>query len=72
MFCINCGKELKDTARFCPFCGNKIETPAEKIKNENVSMPVTEEKAVTPAERQLNLLRRNHLLPSRQRRRFSL
>ena len=51
MFCINCGKELKDTARFCPFCGNKIETPAEKIKNENVSMPVTEEKAVTPAEK---------------------
>ena len=35
MFCTNCGKELKDTARFCPFCGTKIESAAEKIK-ENV------------------------------------
>lgn len=32
MFCINCGKELKDTARFCPFCGNKIEASAEEVK----------------------------------------
>lgn len=30
MFCISCGKELKDTARFCPFCGNKIEAPDAK------------------------------------------
>lgn len=25
MFCKNCGKELNDTAVFCPFCGTKVE-----------------------------------------------
>ena len=24
MFCKNCGKELKKTVVFCPFCGNKM------------------------------------------------
>ena len=24
MYCINCGKELPDDAKFCPGCGNKI------------------------------------------------
>lgn len=25
MFCKNCGKELKDTAKFCPACGTQVE-----------------------------------------------
>lgn len=24
MFCSNCGKELKDTDNFCPYCGHKV------------------------------------------------
>lgn len=24
MFCMNCGKELPNTAKFCPFCGSKM------------------------------------------------
>lgn len=44
MFCVNCGKELKDTARFCPFCGNKIETAAAEIKQPApVEEPVVKE-----------------------------
>ena len=25
MFCTNCGKKIRDTAAFCPFCGNKTD-----------------------------------------------
>ena len=26
MFCLKCGKELPDNAKFCPHCGNKIDS----------------------------------------------
>ena len=46
MFCINCGKELSDRAKFCYFCGTKTgtETDAEvgKIKTEEKSIQKTE------------------------------
>ena len=28
MFCINCGKQLEDGSRFCPYCGAKVPDPA--------------------------------------------
>lgn len=35
MFCMYCGKELPDNAKFCAFCGNKISIPGnENSKNE--------------------------------------
>ena len=24
MFCINCGKQLEEGSRFCPYCGAKV------------------------------------------------
>ena len=34
--CSHCGAELKDTAKFCPKCGNKTEGVVEAAKAENV------------------------------------
>ena len=25
MFCRNCGKEIKEQEKFCPYCGSKVE-----------------------------------------------
>ena len=61
MFCINCGKELRDTAKFCPFCGNAVEpkeaspVPETVVHEEAVSemeIPETEvhEEAVPETE----------------------
>lgn len=44
MFCHNCGKELKDGARFCPQCGTGIYDPERptpeprKVPGENVAL----------------------------------
>ena len=27
MFCMNCGAQLSDTAKFCGSCGTKVELP---------------------------------------------
>ncbi len=35
MFCIKCGKELKDDARFCKFCGARV--PDDFVEIDNVS-----------------------------------
>ena len=37
MFCSKCGKEIKDEAAFCPYCGAKTteEATKEKATNEN-------------------------------------
>lgn len=35
MFCGNCGCELEDNARFCPKCGNKVES-VRQSKNKNI------------------------------------
>ena len=29
MFCLNCGKEISDGSKFCPYCGAKIDAPAQ-------------------------------------------
>jgi DNA-directed RNA polymerase subunit RPC12/RpoP len=29
MYCTQCGKEISDTATFCPFCGHKMMTMKE-------------------------------------------
>lgn len=34
-FCINCGSELPEGARFCPSCGKEVAAPEEKIGLEN-------------------------------------
>lgn len=36
MFCKNCGKEIKDEAEFCPYCGEKIRQMKE---NKNIVTP---------------------------------
>lgn len=41
MFCENCGKEIKDDAVFCPFCGNKSENVV--VTSDNVVKSNVEE-----------------------------
>jgi|UPI0004812DF4 hypothetical protein len=41
MFCIKCGKELRDDARFCKFCGVRI--PDEFIENDHASKQKVED-----------------------------
>lgn len=43
MFCFKCGKEIKDDAKFCEFCGQQIDTSIE-IKQEPQLVYVKQEK----------------------------
>lgn len=36
MFCSNCGKELKENTKFCPECGNKVETSTAASLNQEI------------------------------------
>lgn len=50
MFCGNCGKQLSDTASFCPACGTPVEKEQEKTQNVETT-PIVEaspEAAPTP------------------------
>lgn len=31
MKCIHCGKEIRDSSKFCPFCGKTVERDMSKI-----------------------------------------
>lgn len=35
MFCSKCGKELDDSWKSCPYCGNQVENPEEEIEKES-------------------------------------
>ena len=42
MFCRNCGKEIKEQEKFCPYCGSKVD---ERVNEEKQSeMPKNNEK----------------------------
>ncbi len=41
MKCPKCGKELKDTAKFCAFCGSKVEIPAAEEKIEEAAAEIS-------------------------------
>lgn len=50
MFCATCGKELKDDAKFCGFCGNPIKLNAvEESSSEPVTTAVPDAPATVPA-----------------------
>ena len=36
MFCIHCGKKIVDTAKFCNYCGGKIEIAEGEMKTDNI------------------------------------
>lgn len=37
MFCKNCGKEIKDTEKFCSYCGTPVDVPENNVnRQENV------------------------------------
>ena len=41
MYCINCGKELPENARFCLYCGTKVNSIVEakpQVSNEEILM----------------------------------
>lgn len=46
MFCMKCGKQLPDDARFCPSCGASIAQSAPEPQPETVAQPFTDD---TPA-----------------------
>lgn len=53
MFCMNCGKELPDNARFCMYCG----TPCPQVPSVSPSVEMTksgETQASEPVEKQLD------------------
>lgn len=35
MFCVNCGNEIRDEAKFCPFCGFKVQTKVQDLEKED-------------------------------------
>lgn len=66
MFCINCGKQIADTARFCNYCGAKVVDFDEKtvenspISSENpVSAPVDNVYNTENVENSVDLLKMN-------------
>ena len=40
MYCKNCGKEIKETAKFCPACGYKVSEEQMTIKKTKLSFIV--------------------------------
>lgn len=50
MKCSKCGAELSDDARFCSFCGNKIEFSSEPPKEENKAKETRQETPFTSSE----------------------
>ncbi len=40
MICRNCGKELKENAKFCAFCGEKVEQSAEEEEKQHTQWVV--------------------------------
>ena len=45
MKCANCGNEVKDTAKFCPFCGAAVSTPETQGLGEEVQTSFSDESA---------------------------
>lgn len=64
MFCINCGKQIVDTARFCNYCGTKVVNFDEKnvqslaeIPENPLSIPVEDVKIPENVENSVDLLK---------------
>ena len=36
MYCVKCGKEIKDNAKFCVFCGAAVKAADEAVAPQNV------------------------------------
>ena len=49
MFCSNCGRQLPDSAKFCPDCGQPIKIPGKPIVTEPEAEPVVEPEPVPVA-----------------------
>lgn len=49
--CINCQKEMKEEAKFCPSCGFAQERVTEEVENINKQSNVTEETIVEPIKK---------------------
>lgn len=43
MYCRNCGKEINDTASFCPYCGATASIKRPEVKIETVHRGMNEE-----------------------------
>lgn len=51
MLCIFCKNELRDTAKFCPYCGKKVEIPENEVpKKEEISAESTGNTEIAEAE----------------------
>ena len=68
MYCSNCGKELRENAKFCSFCGTTVETADNKIIEETVSEEVvitgnTLQQSVTEKSSEQNIIDTENILP---------
>ncbi len=71
MFCVNCGKQIVDTARFCNYCGMKVvnfdenfQQGPEKIPENPMSVPAEDVKIPENVENSVDLLKmQNDVLP---------
>lgn len=50
MFCKKCGKELKDGAKFCPYCGTKVEEKPKEKAEEKANAKVKEKEPAMPSD----------------------
>ena len=48
MFCVKCGKELKDDAKFCPYCGKSVRGNSEEEKDNEFQLKNEETTSFEP------------------------
>ena len=51
MICTKCNKEISDTAKFCPYCGSKVESAKESVSNTTPNPPTD-----PPVDQSLNTM----------------
>lgn len=53
MFCKNCGKEIRDEALFCKWCGNKVIKTVNTSETNNIQNNTLQNKDINPAESEI-------------------
>ena len=48
MFCRNCGRELKEEWKSCPFCGYSLDSPPNEKNDESNSGKAMSQKTIKP------------------------
>lgn len=54
MFCVKCGKELKDDAKFCPYCGAEVRSNLDNDNNNEFQLKKEEIVTLEPLANETN------------------